>query len=507
MKKELKLIVLSTITVLFASILRQFPASSAPFKLFIHIMSMLLILLTIFIWAVQMQQFIIQIQLRRYLGFLSMLMMLWIFLRYSRFYLFGDNFVISRLLWYLYYIPMIFIPLNSFFFSLYFGRSILWKAPNYYKLLDLIGLFFLSLVLFNDKLQLIFIFEDIDDFSNYTYGTTYYLMLLFQIVLILFMLVNLIRKSYNKLNNRKVLYPFIVLAFGIFYVYQYIFIKDNIYSRFIDLTLMMNYVNMMFWVAVINADLIPINKDHEIYFEDASFKAQIMNRNKEILLRNKNANELSDEMKTSIIEKGHIHIGNNILLNSDIINQNYIIWEEDHQSIQTSLKKKRELQSELLDELSILKLDVEIQKKALSLAIKNEMYDKALEQVAKEIELIKKYIHEENLFNVTLLGIILKRKLNLILISENELNLSREELFLSIQEVLNLLNQYDYNTNLDFRIDRVLATDTIFGIFEIVTNHIVENLAHENTFNIKLQTSNEKQILIQLNEKELVIYA
>ncbi len=502
MKKEAKIIILSTLTVLFASFLRKFPTISAPFKLFLYMISMLLVLSMIFGWAIHIHQQIIQVRLRRYMGYMSMLMILWIFLRYSRFYLFDDLYTISRHLWYLYYIPMLYIPLTAFLFSLHFGRSFDWEEPKIYKALSIITFLFLMLVLLNDKLQLIFIFEDIQNFSDYEYGTVYFMMIIYIIGLIVAMLINLMRKSVMKPISPKAFNPFIVLAFGVLYIYLYVIVRDHWLVNFVDLTLMMNYINMMFWMSILSADLIPVNRDHKRYFEEASFKAQIMSPSKEILLKNINSHELTEDMKDEILEKGHIFLSDYILLNSSLINQNTIIWEEDHEHIQKSLAKKREIQSELLDELSILRLDLGIQKKSYSLSIKNEMYDEALTKVEKDIETIEHYIHQNDLFKVTYWGIVLKRKLNLILLSHSNQHSSLEELRLSLQEVLQYLSQMDYKTSLDFNLEEDSSL-VLYEAFENITHLISQEITDTKDIHVSLFNTQN----IKVNDKEVKLYA
>ena len=507
MNKEQRIIILSTISVLLASIFRNHFPKSEAFGLFLYVLSMLLVLLMIYSWAIHINNQIVQVQLRRYMGILSMLMMLWIFLRYTRYYLFDDHLFVARHFWYMYYIPMIFIPLNSFLFSLHFGRSIDWIKPRKYQILNVIASGFLFMVLFNDKLQLIFIFEDINNYNQYEYGRLYYLILLFMVVLIVSMLVNLIRKAFVKPLSIHVFIPFIVLGLGLIYIYLYIFVRVHWFFDVIDLTLMMNYINMMFWISVIHADLIPINQNHKQYFEEANFKALIMNEDKEILLKNKNSHELTDKMKDEIIQQGHTFISEYIVLNSEKIKQNYIVWEEDHENIQKSFDRKRELQSELLDELSILRLDLDIQKKAYSLILKNEMYDAALKQVEAEIANIHHYIKKQDLSKVTLWGIILKRKLNLILISEEAHKLSHEELLLSMDEVLSLLNQTSQTITFDYHINKELSTTTIYEIFHEITKLLMHSLDIDKTVKIDVSLMKNQNIKIQVNQNEVLVNA
>ncbi|HZJ86889.1 MAG TPA: hypothetical protein VFC75_01570, partial [Erysipelothrix sp.] len=338
----------------------------------------------------------------------------------------------------------------------------------------------------------------------YQYGPMYYLMIIYLIVLIFSMLINLIHKSFNHRKNNLVAIPFMVLAFGLMYVYIYIFTPQFVFLKYFDLTFMMVYINIIFLESVIMSGIITVNTDHQKYFEQASFKAQIMNQNKEILFKNKNAYNLSDHIKEEIIHKGHFPLNEHTHLNSDFINQHYIIWEEDHQAIHESFETKKEIQSELLDELSILKLDVEIQRQALTLTLKNEMYDVALQKVENDMKHIQTYIDEKDLFKVTLAGIIVKRKLNLILIAQNNHHSSKEELFLSIQEVFNLLNQHNYQTSFNYYTNQHLPTNLIYQAFDTITSFILNTLDSSDIYEIEVYAKDDALASILINHKEVL---
>ena len=69
-------------------------------------------------WGVSVRNRVIQLQVRRYLTAVSALMVFWFVVRSMKYY-FIFNLDITRYLWYLYYLPTLFIPLLSASVSLF----------------------------------------------------------------------------------------------------------------------------------------------------------------------------------------------------------------------------------------------------------------------------------------------------------------------------------------------------------------------------------------------------
>ena len=107
-------------------------------------------------WGISLGARIIQTQVRRYLLMIVALMMLWLIFRTVKYIVIGDE--ARRLLWYLYYIPMLFIPLNALYVSMSLGQTEDYRLPLWTKLLYLPTAVLLMFVLTNDLHQCVFSF-------------------------------------------------------------------------------------------------------------------------------------------------------------------------------------------------------------------------------------------------------------------------------------------------------------------------------------------------------------
>ena len=109
-------------------------------------------------WGISVSKRIIQVQVRHYLIAVSGLMVFWFVIRSMRYYFITDI-GIARQLWYLYYLPMLFIPLFSLFVAISLGKPENARlSKTALLLLSIPTVLCLLLVLTNDLHQLVFSF-------------------------------------------------------------------------------------------------------------------------------------------------------------------------------------------------------------------------------------------------------------------------------------------------------------------------------------------------------------
>ena len=127
-------------------------------------------------WGISVRSRIIQPQVRRYLTAISALMVFWVAVRSTR-YLFAQGPWVLRHLWYLYYLPMLFIPLLAVFVALSLGKHENFRLPKQTDLLYIPTAALFLLVLTNDLHQLAFVFPaDAAVWGNdYRHGIVYVL--------------------------------------------------------------------------------------------------------------------------------------------------------------------------------------------------------------------------------------------------------------------------------------------------------------------------------------------
>ena len=126
------------------------------------------------VWGVSIYIRTIQTSLRSYLLSIAFLLMFWVLVRTVK-YSFVQSEVISRLLWYCYYIPILAIPLLAVYLAMSMGHSEEYAIPKKFLLLLIPMGALLVLVLTNDLHRLIFRSPNelpLSD-SNYEYTPLY----------------------------------------------------------------------------------------------------------------------------------------------------------------------------------------------------------------------------------------------------------------------------------------------------------------------------------------------
>lgn len=142
----------------------------------------------ILIWTIQFRRRLLSMSIRRHLTAASCFMMLWMVLRTVKYEFFENNYLILRHLWYLYYIPMIFVPLHMFLAVRSIGTSKDSKPDRRWNLLYLVAALLVVLVLTNDIHQLAFHFfgrKALWSDKNYVHGPVYYAIVLWMAVLLI----------------------------------------------------------------------------------------------------------------------------------------------------------------------------------------------------------------------------------------------------------------------------------------------------------------------------------
>lgn len=130
-------------------------------------------------WGISVRMRILQKQTRRYLTGMVFLMIFWFLIRTVKyFYISATDYPVTvRYLWYLYYLPMMFIPLLAVFIAMSAGREEDYRISGPAMLPFILTAVLFLLVMTNDLHQLVFIFPSDavvwTDF-DYGYGVGYY---------------------------------------------------------------------------------------------------------------------------------------------------------------------------------------------------------------------------------------------------------------------------------------------------------------------------------------------
>lgn len=381
-------------------------------------------------WCISVRNRIIQPQVRRYLTLVSALMVFWMTVRTIRYSL-DECMWLMRYLWYLYYLPMLFIPLLSVFVSLSLGKPDNFRLPKWTKFLYIPTAALLLLVLTNDLHQLVFVFpEDAvvwgDDY-NYAFG--YFLTVGCIVLCMITTLVTMLIKCRIPHSRTVLMLPFIptmvVLIYGVLYCLRVPWL------RFLagDVTVVFCLLIIAILESCIECGLIQSNTGYEELFMVSSLGAQITNQENAVCLASTNARELTEEQRISAKTQTVPADNKSMIVKSQPIGFGHVLWQENVAELTEAIEQIEENCRDLSERNRIWQENLKTRKKILAIREKNRVSDLLHRETASQIDLIDRVLAQYDkepddkkrsrlLGEAAAVGAYIKRYGNLLLIGE-----------------------------------------------------------------------------------------
>lgn len=380
-------------------------------------------------WGISVSNRIIQPQVRRYLIAISVLMVFWIAVRGIKYSLDTCPWLM-RCLWYLYYLPMLFIPLLAVFVALLLGKPENYRLPKWTALLYIPTAALLLLVLTNDLHQLLFRFpEDAVVWMNdYRYGVVYFLTVGWMILCTLTALVTMLVKCRVPHSRRFFALPFIPGILAI--LYGFLYIAGVPWLRVIagDMTVVFCLLITAALESCIQCGLIPNNTGYDELFSVTRLGTQIADRENAVYLASANAPELTGQQRIWA-RTNPVEADNNTVVKSKPIRFGHVLWQEDISELSEAIAQIEENCHNLTERSRIRRENLETRKKILALQEKNRATDLLHRKTAQQIELIGRMLARYDtqpdekerrrlLAGAAVVGAYIKRYGNLLLVSE-----------------------------------------------------------------------------------------
>lgn len=108
-------------------------------------------------WGLSVRQRIVQKQVCRFMTVTAVLLIIWMVVRSAKYFIFWQPDAV-RYLWYLFYLPMLFVPMLALLIAMSLGKPDEYKFPKGMSVLWIISGTLLLLVLTNDLHQFVFTF-------------------------------------------------------------------------------------------------------------------------------------------------------------------------------------------------------------------------------------------------------------------------------------------------------------------------------------------------------------
>lgn len=436
-KLNLMIVIILLSLIFFALYLRHITASEVTFSFASRLRSYIYIGI-ISAWYISLKMRIVEKRIQRHLCAVALLMIFWMVVRTIKFG--STNNTIQRYLWYFYYLPMLFIPLEAFIISMSLGNK---KQPEWIKYLFVLANILLLLVLTNDIHQRVFIFKDsLLSTKDYTYGIGYYIVALWMITFAGISLFIMVSKC--RLKDSWIYLPLFPFAISILYAIGYAKEVPFVRVWLSDLTVAQCLFFMSMFESCIQSGLIQSNVGYRELFEATTMKAELFNKDFKLLYSSID-NPVTD---TNILKKALKEatlLDENTLIKGHDIKHGYIFWQEDISKL-VSINKELELtQAELIDTGDVLKVSHEQQERYLRLTEESRLYDLIELDTSEQVKILNekvqklKEVEDINearflLGEIIVLGTYIKRKSNLIFIGREKKIIDIDELKLCLNE-------------------------------------------------------------------------
>ena len=447
-----------------------------------------LYLLLFALWGFSLDRRIIQRQTLHCLRLTAALMLLWLILRTLKYSVVTDL-TAGRYIWYLYYLPMLFLPLLWVYIALSMGKPEDYRLSRKSSILSIVPAVLFLLVITNDLHQQVFAFKSgvpgLPVSGTYSYRPLYFICLGWMVGCMAFSLVCLFRKIRIPSGERKRITPFVLGCATLLYGILYLSGIPAVRWWFGDMNVMFCLLYAAIYESCIRCRMIPSNTGYVELFEATTLAACIADRSGRIVLRSCAAGE---DM-TCPQEGRRIVRPDGMCISSAPISGGYAVWQDNVRPL-----------TELYARLNANKVEMECNKKKLQDAylvqrslyelteknrIYNELEAKHSRQTAQMRQMLARCEKSEPaerrrlLKKVLLLGTYIKRSANLYFLSSEYQWLPQQELRLTVDEAVRALTACGTECGVIYRTTGPMRTSEVvrlFDLLEIVAETTVDNL-------------------------------
>lgn len=428
--KKYSTILYVALAIFTAMVLRQIARwADAPLDWFCGMIRSAIYIELFIAWGVSLHRRIIQPQVRRYLTSISVLVVFWMTVRTIRYSL-DECIWLMRYLWYLYYLPMLLIPLLAVFVALSLGKPDNFRLSKWTGLLYIPTAALLLLVLTNDLHQFVFVFPEdaIVWVNDYSYALGYFLAVGWVVSCTITALVVMLIKCRIPHSRTVLMLPFapavVALIYGVLCYFRVPWLK------FLtgDMTVVFCLLIVAILECCIECGLIQSNTGYEELFMVSRLGAQITNQENAVCLASANARALTEEQRIST-KTQTVSADKSMIVKSQPIGFGHVLWQENVAELTEAIEQIEENCRDLAEHNRIRQENLKTRKKILALQEKNRVSDLLHRETAGQIDLIDRMLAQYDtetddrkrsrlLGGAAVVGAYIKRYGNLLLISE-----------------------------------------------------------------------------------------
>ena len=447
-----------------------------------------LYLLLFALWGFSLDRRIIQRQTLHCLHLTAALMLLWLILRTLKYSVVTGP-AAGRYIWYLYYLPMLFLPLLWVYIALSMGKPEDYRLSRGIGMLSIIPAALFLLVITNDLHQQVFAFKSgvpgLPVSGTYSYRPLYFICLGWMVVCMAFSLVCLFRKSRIPSGEGKRIMPFVLGCAMLLYGILYLSGIPAVRWWFGDMNVMFCLLYAAIYESCIRCRMIPSNTGYVELFEATTLAACIADRSGRIVLRSRAA----DENMTCPQEGQRIVRPDGMRISSAPISGGYAVWQDNVRQLAELRTRLNANKVEMERNKKKLKDAYLVQKSLHELTEKNRIYNELEAKHSRQTAQMRQMLERcersgpaerrSLLKKVLLLGTYIKRSANLYFLSSEYQWLPQQELRLTVDEAVRTLTACGTECGVIYRTTGPMRTSEVvrlFDLLEIVAETTVDDL-------------------------------
>ena len=397
-------------------------------------------------WGISLYNRTVHPQVRRLLLNVDLLMLFWILVRTLRFQL-NTPPGMDRMLGYLYYAPMLGIPVLCVQLVLTVDRSERYRLSAWARMLWLPSAVLLELVLTNDLHQQVFRLQQPWN-ENYQYGWLFGLVVGWIVICILLAFGIIAHKSRNPRILRRLPLPAIPMVLLGVYAVLYGFHIPLIKQFLGDMTIVHCLMTAASLEGGLRCGLIQSNTGYEELLRVTSLAVQLVDRQGNVYCCSENG-RMVDRRELQAAMHGTVQLDEHTLLRSAPVQGGYVMWQTDITELVENMERLKENRTELAERNYLEQQNYEVERKINALREKKRLYDLLQRQLAPQIirmdQLLTRYRaapEEEKrqlLGQVAVLGAYLKRGANLMFLAQQHRYVPSAELRYALEESISSL--------------------------------------------------------------------
>lgn len=454
------------------------------------------------IWFLTLYNRIFDKKLKKYILLIGGLQIFWMIIRIIKSLTSGT---LNNFMWYLYYIPMIFIPTFYYLSSKYITD----KENKNKNISIIISTLLAFLVITNDLHHLAF--SPLEENGHYYHKIVYYIICIWIFYQLLMATITLVRKQINLKNYYKIILPFIPIILGL--IYTILYVKNIAEIRNTNMSVVLGALFFIGLECMLNLKLIPNNLNYIIPYKKSNLEIAIISNDiKNILKTNANIeipDVIIDDLKKCQVKEKY-NLEDDIVYIIKKINGGIVVLKKSFKEINklknTSLEKNKELKIQK----NVLEKKQKIVKDLYEIEIRNQILDEVTDKIEIKKKAIEKMLTEMDSVDRKKLSIIklwigyCKRMSNLVISDYNKEKYNKEKINILIQELLEDANNLKIkgtlinNDILECNSNIILKIyDSIFGVIEELydTEILISILQNDNHIKIIVNIENEKESL------------